>query len=96
LIVDNAKTPHGKILTEWAEENEKRVVLFYLPPYSPDLNPGGHIKADVKYGADSGAPKRTKEGLGEVTEEHMNMLRETPERIRRYFLDPAIVYTADV
>jgi hypothetical protein len=29
-------------------------------------------------------------------EEHMNMLRKTPKRIKRYFLDPAIAYAADV
>jgi hypothetical protein len=34
--------------------------------------------------------------LREATEEHMNMLRKTPKRIKRYFLDPAIAYAADV
>jgi transposase len=77
-------------LTEWAGENKKRAALFYLPPYSPDLNPDEHANADVKYGAGSRTPKRTKEGLRKATEEHMNMLHKTPKRIKRYFLDPAI------
>jgi hypothetical protein len=34
--------------------------------------------------------------LREATEKHMNMLRKTPNRIRRYFLDPAIAYAANV
>jgi transposase len=96
LILDNAKTHHSKILTGWVEENKKRVELFYLPPYSPDLNPDEHVNADVKYGVGSRTPKRTKEGLREATEEHMNMLRKRPKRIKRYFLDPAIAYAADV
>jgi transposase len=96
LILDNAKTHHGKILTEWAEENKTRVALFYLPPYSPDLNPDEHVNADVTYGVGSRTPKRTKEGLREATEKHMNMLRKTPNRIKRYFLDPAIAYAANV
>jgi transposase len=96
VILDNAKTHHSKILTGWAEENKKRVALYYLPPYSPDLNPDEHINADVKYGAGSRTPKRTKEGLREAAEEHMKMLRKTPKRIRRYFLDPAIAYATDV
>jgi hypothetical protein len=38
----------------------------------------------------SKTPKLTKEGLREAMEEHMNMLRKSPDRIKRYFLDPAI------
>jgi transposase len=96
LVLDNAKTHHGRILGDRAEGNKKRVALFYLPPYSPDLNPDGHINGDVKYGVGSKTPKRTKEGLREATEEHMNMPRRTPKRIKRYFLDPTIAYAADV
>jgi transposase len=50
LILDNAKTHHSKILRGWAEKNKKKVAIFYLPPYSPDLNPDEHVNADVKYG----------------------------------------------
>jgi transposase len=96
LIVDNAKAHHGKIVAGRARENKKRVALFYLPPYSPDLNPDEHINADVKWGAGSKRPKRTKEGLRGAAEEHMKMPCETPGRIRRYFLDPAIAYAAYV
>jgi transposase len=96
LVLDNAKTHRSKILKEWVGENKKRVSLFYLPPYSPDLNPDEHVNADVKYGVGSKTPKRTKEGLRAATEEHMNMLRKKPKRIKRYFLDPAIAYAADV
>jgi transposase len=96
LVLDNAKTHHSKLLTEWAEKNKRRIELCYLPPYSPDLNPDEHINADVKYGVGSKTPKRTKEGLRAAVEEHMNMLHETPKRIVRYFLDPAIAYAADV
>jgi transposase len=96
LILDNAKIHHSKILSKWAEENKKRAALFYLPPYSPDLNPDEHVNSDVKYGVGSKAPKRTKEGLREATEGHMKMLSKTPKRIKKYFLDPVISYAADI
>jgi transposase len=96
LIMDNAKTHHSKLLSDWAQENKKKVALFYLPAYSPDLNPDEHVNADVKHGVGSKTPKRTKEGLRAATEEHMNMLCRTPKRIQRYFLDPAIAYAAYV
>jgi transposase len=68
LILDNAKPHHSKILTGWVEKNKKRVELFYLPSYSPDLNPDEYVNADVKYGVGSKTPKRTKEGLREAVE----------------------------
>lgn len=37
MIVDNAKTHKAKISLKEAEE--LGIVLIYLPPYSPDLNP---------------------------------------------------------
>jgi hypothetical protein len=70
--------------------------VFICRRTSPDLNPDEYVNADVKYGAGSKTPKRTKEGLREAAEEHMNILRRTPKRIKRCFLDPTIAYAADV
>jgi transposase len=92
LILDNAKTHHSKMLKEWVRKNKDKIKLFYLPPYSPDLNPDEHVNSDVKYGVGSKTPKRTREGLRSATEEHMRMLKKTPERIIKYFKDPAIQY----
>jgi transposase len=92
LILDNARTHHSKMLKEWAEKNKDKIELFYLPPYSPDLNPDEHVNSDVKYGVGSKTPKRTREGLHAATEEHMRMLKKNPERIIKYFKDPAIQY----
>ena len=38
LILDNAKYHHAKILKPWLEEVGDILELFFLPPYSPDLN----------------------------------------------------------
>jgi transposase len=94
VIVDGAKTHRSKALKEWLEANKERIEMFYLPPYSPDLNPDEHVNADVKYGVGSKHPKRNKEELRKATEEHMLLLESSPERIRRYFLDPAISYAS--
>jgi transposase len=39
LITDNAKYHHAKLHREWRDEHADRFVLYFLPPYSPDLNP---------------------------------------------------------
>jgi transposase len=94
LILDNAPTHHGIILKEWLKKNKDKIQVFYLPSYSPDLNPDEHVNSDVKYGVGSKHPKRAKEELRVTTEEHLMMLKKNPERIIRYFLDPAISYAA--
>ena len=94
LILDNAKTYHSKMLTEWVEKNRDKIELFYLPPYSPDLNPDEHINSDVKYGVGSKTPKKTKAELRAAAEEHMRILKRSPERIVKYFEDPAIQYAS--
>jgi transposase len=38
LVLDNAKYHHAKILQPWIESISNILELFFLPPYSPDLN----------------------------------------------------------
>ena len=38
LVLDNARYHHAKVLQEWLEEISDILELFFLPPYSPDLN----------------------------------------------------------
>jgi len=39
LVLDNAKYHHAKILQPWLNEVSDLLELFFLPAYSPDLNP---------------------------------------------------------
>jgi transposase len=39
LVLDNARYHHAKILQPWINEVSDLLELFFLPPYSPDLNP---------------------------------------------------------
>jgi transposase len=89
-----AKPHHSKQVTEWVAAHKDKIALFYLPAYSPDLNPDEHTNADVKQGVGSKAPVKTKATLREVIEEHMQMLKKTPQRIVQYFKDHAISYAA--
>lgn len=38
LVLDNAKYHHALLLEPWLKEMDDRIELFFLPPYSPDLN----------------------------------------------------------
>ena len=68
--------------------------MFYLPSYSPDLNPDERLNANLKYALGSRVQVRTKDKLRRATETHMNMLGNNPQRVRSYFEDPNIKYAA--
>lgn len=39
LIVDNLRVHHSKQVKAWVDERTQHIELFYLPSYSPQLNP---------------------------------------------------------
>lgn len=94
LIVDNLRVHHSKLVKAWAEERKAQIELFYLPSYSPELNPDERLNADLKYAVGSKVAVRTKAKLKEATNEHMMMLSDTPERVKSYFQDKRIKYAA--
>jgi len=94
LILDNLRVHHAILVKGWLEGRTDKIELFFLPSYSPDLNPDEHVNADMKQGVGSKAPTRNKEHLQKKIESHMEMLEDNPKRIQRYFEDPAIKYAA--
>ena len=39
VILDNARYHHAEDLNQWLELHRDKIELFFLPPYSPELNP---------------------------------------------------------
>ncbi len=38
MVLDNARYHQAKIIQPWLELTKDLIELFFLPPYSPDLN----------------------------------------------------------
>lgn len=94
LILDNLRVHHSKPVKTWLEDHEEQIEVFYLPSYSPELNPDERLNADLKYAMGSRIQVRTKRKLKIVTNEHMTMLEQSPERVKSYFQDPRVKYAA--
>ena len=75
--------------------NRDKVEAFYLPSYSPELNPDERLNADLKHALTTSAPCRTKARLLERTKEHMQMISNSPERVKKYFKDENVAYAAE-
>jgi transposase len=78
----------------WLTENTAKIEVFYLPSYSPELNPEERLNADLKHVIRRKVPARTKAKLQAAAVEHMTALEAKPERIRSFFQDPFVKYAA--
>lgn len=94
LIVDNLRVHHAKPVKAWLEQHATQIEVFYLPSYSPELNPDERLNADLKYAIGSKVAARTQVKLKAITSEHMTMLEQNPDRVKNYFQDPRILYAA--
>lgn len=94
LILDNLRVHHAKPVKAWLAANAERIEVFYLPSYSPELNPDEMANADLKQGVTKLAPARTKLQLVKATSHHLRSVQRQPERIRKYFEHGPIRYAA--
>jgi len=84
LILDNLRVHHSKTVQEWVEEHDLEVELFFLPSYSPELNPVEIANADLKHAVTTGAPARKKGKLHKVASTHLRSLQQDPDRIASF------------
>ena len=94
LILDNLRVHHSKVVKAWVAERVEQIELFYLPSYSPQLNPEERLNADLKQEMGKKVPVRTKAKLREAANEHMAMFEQNPERVIGYFQDRRVRYAA--
>ncbi len=48
LILDHLRVHHSKPVKQWVEGHQDKIELFYLPSYSPELNPEERLNADSR------------------------------------------------
>jgi len=94
LILDILRMHHSKLVKAWVAERQEQIELFYLPSYSPQLNPAERLNADLKQEIGKRVPVRTKAKLREAVNDHMAMLEQNPERVMNYFQDRRVRYAA--
>jgi len=94
LILDNLRVHHSKLVKAWVLEREDQIELFYLPSYSPQLNPEERLNADLKQEMGKRVPVRTKIKLRAAANDHMTMLEQNPQRVMSYFQDRRVRYAA--
>ncbi|MCL4797894.1 MAG: IS630 family transposase [Bryobacteraceae bacterium] len=93
LIVDGHPTHRSSVVRQFVKNHESRLQLFYLPPYSPELNPDEQVWREVK--AHSAGRKRVagKDEFKRILLAALHRLQKMPHKIRAFFRTPDTGYS---
>ena len=94
LILDNLKVHHARRVKDWLADHEEQIEVFYLPSYSPELNPDECLNADLKDRVTRRAPARSKAQLKKAAISPLRKLQKSPRRVRKYFEHKPVRYAA--
>lgn len=94
LILDNLRVHHSTTVKEWLEANKEKIEVFYLPSYSPELNPDEYLNSNLKTKIRSGIPARNEDDITRKTRAFMKTLQKRPKHVKKYFEHPIIAYAA--
>jgi len=94
LIMDNLRVHRAHAVQAWLAQHKSQIEVFYLPAYSPELNPDEGINGNLKQGVTSMPPARSRPELKRNVINHMRGLSRSPRRVRRLFLHRTFRYAA--
>lgn len=94
LVLDNLRVHHSKAVKKWLKEHEDKIQIFYLPSYSPELNPDQLLNADLKQHVTKVAPARNKLALTRNAIGALRSIQKQPGRVETYFGQKNVCYAA--
>jgi transposase len=96
LIVDGHPSHKARKVTNFIESKpiKKRFRLFFLPPYSPELNPDERVWNDLKNGAVGRQAIASPDQLHRSVVSHLRFIQKSPDRVRSYFEGETTKYAA--
>ena len=94
LILDNLRVHHSKALNDFLIEQAAFIKLFYLPSYSPDLNPDEYLNRDLKANLNNKPLGRAKGKIEEHAKDHMESVTQDSERVIQLFHAETVKYAS--
>jgi len=94
LIVDGHPAHKAKSVTRFIKNTKDRFRLFFLPPYSPELNPDEGVWNDLKNNAIGRQCITSPDGLHGSVISHLRFIQKSPDRVCSYFNHDTTKYAA--
>ena len=94
FITDNHPSHKTKRLKQWLEDNKDKIEVFFIPPYSPELNPQEYVNQDLKTNVIGKKRAINKEQLKENINDFMNGRKKNKPQVKKYFHHKHALYAA--
>jgi transposase len=94
LIVDGHPVHRSAKVLRWIESQGGRLRIFYLPGYSPELNPDEYLNHDVKSNAVGRLRPIDQPQMLDMLRTYLRSTQRRPQIVRSYFRAKDVAYAA--
>lgn len=94
LIVDRHPVHRSRKVKKWLERNVQHIRMFFLPSYSPELNPDELLNQDVKSNSVGRRRARNQQELLSNVRRYLRSRQRQPHMVRQYFYGKHVQYAA--
>jgi transposase len=92
VVVDNHPSHTSHAVRDYVASQDGRLKLFFLPSYSPELNPDEWVWKNVKHDQVGRAGLLRRSEFFELVTGALARLQRMPETIHAFFKDPSLAY----
>jgi transposase len=91
LVLDRHPAHVAKMTKAFVASTKGRLRVFFLPPYSPELNPDEYVWNNLKANVGRKMTTHAEEMKSRVVS-HLRSLQKNPEKVRSFFRSPTTSY----
>ena len=92
LIVDNLSVHKSKMVKKWINGHKRKIELFFLPPYSPDINPDELLNQDLKTNIYKSKRPVDRNELKSIVIGKLKNFQKNSQKIQNYFNAEKVSY----
>ena len=96
LIVDGHPAHKAGTVKNWIKAQKEKLRVFFLPPYSPELNPDELLNQDVKANAFKTRRPAGPDQLASDLRSYLRSTQKRPDIVRNYFNEKHVSYAASM
>jgi transposase len=96
LIADRLQAHKTPEVIAWLEARKDQIEVFYLPAYSPEMNPVEYLNDDMKGAVNKAGLPNDRGTLASRILDFMDCLAHIPEHVISYFFHPSVQYAAPI
>jgi transposase len=94
LIIDSHPVHRGGVVRQWFEKHRKRIKAFFLPAFSPELNPVELLNNDVKTNAVACRRPHDESELITNVKNYLGSIAHSKLSVKAYFQEDHVCYAA--